>query len=162
MGRKQTRAGKHIYFCFASLIFLSILGCGTIQDGRKRVDARAYLDHGHKLLSEKNYEGALSEYQETLSLSTRKPPEDEALFSMGLIYAHPGNPKKDFRKSIIFFKKLLEDYPQSPWVGQAKIWIEMLQENERLTRSIEELNQVIKKSKQVDIEIEKKRRERAR
>jgi hypothetical protein len=41
-------------------------------------------------------------------------------------------------------------------VGQAKIWIGLLQENERLNREIEELNKTIKKSKQVDIELDEK------
>ena len=36
----------------------------------------------------------------------------------------------------------------------------MLQENEKLNRSIEELTLVIEKSKQVDIEIEEKKREK--
>jgi hypothetical protein len=43
--------------------------------------------------------------------------------------------------------------------GQAKLWIGILQENERLNREIEELNKTIKKSKQVDIEIEEKKKE---
>jgi hypothetical protein len=47
---------------------------------------------------------------------------------------------------------MMQYYPKSPLVEQAKIWVEMLQENERL-------NQIIEKSKQVDIEIEQKKRE---
>ena len=79
----------------------------------------------------------------------------EALFNMGLIYAHSGNPKKDFEKSIEFFKKLIKDYPESPLIEQSKIWVEVLQKNE-------ELNQVIQKLKQVDIEIEEKKREKGK
>jgi len=50
-------------------------------------------------------------------------------------------------------------YPQSPLVVQAKIWIGILQENERLNNEIEELNKAIKKTKEVDIEIEEKKKE---
>ena len=50
-------------------------------------------------------------------------------------------------------------FPQSPLVGQAKIWIGLLQENERLNIEIEELKKTIKKSKQVDIEIDEKKKE---
>ena len=56
-----------------------------------------------KFLAGGNYEGALKENQRILSLFGQDPPGDEALFNMGLIYAHPGNPKKDYVKSLTFF-----------------------------------------------------------
>ena len=114
-----------------------------------------YLLRGKKLLTQGDYEGSLRENQKILSLSANKPPGDEALFNMGLIYAHSGNPKKDYGKSIDFFKRLLKDYPQSPLVEQAKIWIGVLQENEKLIEMLE-------KSKEVDIKIEEKKREKTK
>ena len=94
---------------------------------------------------------------------------DETLFSMGLIYAHAGNPKKDLGKSLALFKKLIKDHPQSLFAEHAKMWMGILQENEKLNQAIEKsnqtiekLNQVIEKSKQVDIEIEEKKREKAK
>jgi tetratricopeptide (TPR) repeat protein len=125
-------------------------------------EARETFLRAQTLLAQGDYEGAIKENQRVLSLSGKNPPGDEALFNMGLIYAHSGNPKKDYGKSLGFFKKLIKDYPQSPWIEQTKIWVGMLQENEKLSRSIEELNQVIEKSKQVDIEIEEKKREKAK
>jgi len=115
-----------------------------------------------KFLAGGNYEGALKENQRILSLFGQDPPGDEALFNMGLIYAHPGNPKKDYAKSLTIFKKLIKDYPQSSWVEQAKTWTGILQENEKLNQTIQKLNQVIEESKQVDIEIEEKKREKAK
>jgi tetratricopeptide (TPR) repeat protein len=114
-----------------------------------------------ELLAEGNYEGALKENQRILSLSGQNPPGDEALFNVGLIHAHPGNTKKDYGKSLTLFRRLIKEYPQSAWVEQAKIWAGILQDNEKLSRSNEELSQVIEKSKQVDIEIEEKKREKA-
>jgi len=115
-----------------------------------------------KLLTEGNYEGALMENQRILSLSGQNPPADEALFNMGLIHAHPGYGKRDIIKSLALFKRLIKDHPRSPWVEQAKTWVGLLQENEKLSHSIEELSRVIEKSKQVDIEIEEKKREKAK
>jgi tetratricopeptide (TPR) repeat protein len=115
-----------------------------------------------KLLAEGNYEGALMENQRILSLSGQNPPADEALFNLGWIHAHPGYPKRDATKSLALFKRLIKDHPQSPWVEQAKTWVAVLQENEKLSHSIEDLNRVIEKSKQVDIEIEEKKREKAK
>ena len=44
----------------------------------------------------------------------------------------------------------------------AKDWTGMLRENDRLKQAVEKLNQTIEKSKQVDIEIEEKRREKGK
>lgn len=122
---------------------------------REQAKAGEYLFRGQKLLTQGDYEGSFRENQKTLSVSAHRPPGDEALFNMGLIYAHSGNPKKDYGKSLDFFKKLLKDFPQSPLVEQAKIWIGVLQENENLT-------QMLEKSKQVDIEIEERKREKTK
>jgi len=103
------------------------------------------LLRSQKFLAKGNYEGALEENQKVLSKYPNRSPGDEALFNMGLIYAHYGNPKKDYQKAILFFTKLIEGYPRSPLVEQAKIWIGVLQ--------------VIEKSKQVDIEIEQMKKE---
>jgi tetratricopeptide (TPR) repeat protein len=118
-------------------------------------EAREYLLRGQKFLAQGDYEGSVNENQKVLSMSTHRPPEDEALFNLGLIYAHFANPKKDFGKSLDFFNKLIKNYPENHLVEQSKIWIEVLQKNE-------ELNQVIQKLKQVDIEIEEKKREKGR
>jgi len=157
MGRKRIRAWKHIYYGIASLIFFSLINCATIKDIdiMKQKEDSKYLLRGQMLLAQGDYEGSFVENQKVLSLPNPRSPKDEALFNMGLIYAHFGNPKKDFGKSIDFFKRLIKDYPKSPLVEQSKIWVEVLQENE-------ELNQVIQKLKQVDIEIEERKREKAK
>ncbi len=151
MGREQTRAGKHFNFCIASLIFLSLSGCATLKEIRARGETREALMRGQNLLAQGDYEGSLKENQKALSLSADQAPGDEAVFNMGLIYAHSANSKKDYRKALSFFSRLIKDYPKSPLLEQAKIWVGVLQANERLT-------QVIEKSKQVDIEIEEKKR----
>jgi hypothetical protein len=51
--------------------------------------------------------------------------------------------------------KRFSSYPKSPLADEAKVWAGMLQENEKLT-------QVIEKTKQVDISVEEKKREKAR
>ena len=125
-------------------------------------ESRRPLLASREFLSQGKYEEALREIHKILSSTPRHPREDEALFQAGLLYAHPGNPKKDYGKSIAHFRKLIKDYPQSPWIEWAKDWIGMLQENDRLNQTIEKLNQTIEKSKQVDIEIEEKRREKGK
>ena len=180
MGRKRTRTGKYLYLSIAVMIFISLPGCAFLKGMEAKRKATEYLVTAQKLLDQGDYEGSLEENLKVLSLSENNPPGDEALFNIGLIYAHYGNPKRDHKKSLDLFRRLVKLFPQSPLVGQAKIWIGILQENERLNREIEESNQVmrksrqenerlnrqieelneaIKKAKQVDIEIDKKKKE---
>jgi tetratricopeptide (TPR) repeat protein len=121
-----------------------------------------HLLRARQLLEQRDFEGSLKENQKILSLSSQNPPADVALFNMGLIYAHFGNPKKDYSKSVGFFRRLMKEYPESPLVEQAKIWTGILQESEKLSQTIQKLNQVIEESKYVDIEIEEKKREKAK
>jgi tetratricopeptide (TPR) repeat protein len=114
---------------------------------------RDQLMQSQRLLAQGNYEGAAGENQKILSFSDPRYPKDEALFNLGLIYAHLGNPQRDIEKSIDFFNKLLKGYPKSTLIEQAKMWIGILQENE-------ELNRLIKKLKQVDIEVEEMKRKK--
>jgi tetratricopeptide (TPR) repeat protein len=130
---------------------------GAKEQDRAKEDIKAHehILRGQKLFIQGDYEGSLKEYKEVLSLSANRTPADEALFNMGLIYAHPGNAKRNLATSLSVFQRLMKDYPQSPWAEQAKIWAGLFLENETL-------KQVIEKSKQVDIEIEERKREKAR
>jgi tetratricopeptide (TPR) repeat protein len=116
-------------------------------------ESREHLTRSQRLLALGNYEGAAAENQKILSLSDSKSSKDEALFNLGLIYAHSGNPQRDLEKSLDFFKRLIKNYPKSPLVEQAKILVGTLEENQ-------ELNKVINKLKQVDIEIEQMKRKK--
>jgi tetratricopeptide (TPR) repeat protein len=176
MGRKRTRAREFIYFCIVSLILFACLGCAVFNEKQKmelKKDEPRGKEENSKILSEhllrartlldqRDYDGSLKENQKVLSLAGQNPPADEALFNLGLIYAHAGNPKKDYEKSIVLFKKLTKDYPHSPFATQARTWAGILQENEKLRLTIQKLNQVIEESKQVDIEIEEKKREKGK
>ena len=48
---------------------------------------------------------------------------------------------------------MIKEYPKNPLIDQAKIWVGILQENKML-------NQVLEKLKEVDIEIEERKREK--
>ena len=181
MGRKRTGTRKFIYLCIVNLICSAFFGCAVLCERQKVAVNKAAVNNeesqkkenplkilsdrllrARELLEQQDYDGSLKEYQEILSLAGQNPPGDEALFNMGLIYAHSGNPKKDYGKSVGFLNKLTKGYPQSPFVVQARIWAGILQENEKLNQTVQKLNQMIEESKRVDIEIEEKKRGRGK
>ncbi len=130
----------------------------SMKDRPERMD-RASEEGGQrlgrcqKLLGQGNYEGAAGEAQRLLASNDPRSSKDEALFNLGLTYAHSGNPQRDIQKSLGYFRKLIKNYPKSSLVEQAKIWVGILEENE-------ELSYVIQKLKQVDIDIEEMKRNR--
>jgi tetratricopeptide (TPR) repeat protein len=120
LGRKQTRAWKYICLYVASLTFLIlfVLSCATLTGGDYR--------HTQVLLAKGDYEDALEKNMKVLDRFSNIPPADKALFNLGLIYAHYGNPNKDYKKAFSFFWRLLKDFPQSPLAEEAKIWVGVL------------------------------------
>ncbi|MEW6109457.1 MAG: tetratricopeptide repeat protein [Nitrospirota bacterium] len=124
----------------------------TIDKLTKRADEKRSVNESlfraNKLLSQGDYEGALREYNKVLAITGKNAPADEALFNSGLIYADYRNPKKDIKKALGFFERVMKDYPQSLLVQESEIWIGVLR--------------VIEKSKQVDIEIEEMKKEMSR
>jgi len=176
MGRERIRTREFIYLCIASLILFICFSCALLDEkekmGLKKEEAKGkgeaskilseHLFQARKLLEQRDFDGSIRENQKVLSLAGQNPPADEALFNLGLIYAHSGNPRKDYGKSVGFFRKLMKDYPQSPLAVQARIWTGVLLENEKMSLTIQKLNQVIEESKQVDIEIEEKKREKGK
>jgi len=151
MGGKRTRKGKYLYLCFAGLMTLFLLSCASSERVRERNEARDALHSSRQLLAQGEYEGSLLENQYVLSLPEGRSRKDEALFNMGLIYAHFRNPEKDFRKSMSYFEKLLQDYPESPYAEQARLWVATLQEIDELHEVIEQSRQTIERSRQ-DVE----------
>ena len=155
MGGKHGRARKHVPLYVAVLIFLAVSACassGVLVSSHASSEALvagqqggSYLQRVQPLMNRADFEGALKESQETHALSPEDPPGDEALFYMGLIYVHYENPKKDYQKALGFFTRVTKEFPRSPRVVEAKIWIGVLE--------------AIEKTKQVDRQIEEKKKE---
>ena len=103
------------------------------------------LARNQKLWAQNDFDRALEENQAVLAKYGHKPPADEALYALGFIYTQADNPKKDYHKAIIYFKRLLREFPQSLRAEEARAWVQILELWER--------------SKQIDLEIEKKRKQ---
>jgi len=149
-----------------------VAGC-ALGPGRAKVeDPWTHLALGRNFFAEGDYANALRQHEWAASLAAGRPVAQEALLYMGLIYADPANPKRDYAKSATYFKELAENYPKSPFAEQAKIMATILPQNvelnrtvERLSatnaelnRTVERLNATIEALKRVDMGIEQKKK----
>ena len=209
MGGKPSRRGNALYICAALLIFWGPVACTLGQSSVRITDvtgeeARAHLAMGLKYLHEGDFGNALRENEAVIALAGADTPVAESLFYIGLIHGHPENPARDGEKSLALFRRLIRDYPESPFADQAKGVAGLIEENgriraragklagdvtrlthdvmkltqqldrttaetgrltqqlDRMTAEAGRLNRLIDELKQVDIDVEQKKREKGR
>ncbi len=149
MGRKQTWPRKYVLYSIACLSALFLFRCAAMDEVRRSEEVKKSLSEGHQRFIRGHYEEALIEYERVLTLSKQQPPEDEALFSIGLIYASSRYSKRDSKKAMEFFVRVVNDWPRSPLAEQAKIWIGVLHENESMTHLIKKMTSQGKSSLEI-------------
>jgi len=89
----------------------------------------------------------LTSLKKNQEMLTRFPQKygSHALYMMGLIYANPEYTYVNYDISIHFFKKLVQEYPESVFKDKAKIWIWLLNQN------MDYAGRIDKKNKQIDL-----------
>jgi len=154
----------------AALVFS---GCSTTEnDFGPKTDRKVIVQ------TPRNFEAALK-YNEA-ALLQRKGGLDIALYNIGFILAHPSNPKRDQPRALRTFQTLVADYPRSVLVEQTKTWIQVLEQQQKLAEDKQKIaeekrilsrqretllqerqkfNYANEKSQQLDMEIEKRRRQ---
>lgn len=118
-GRRQGSVRGHLYLisvCIAALML--VCGCGHYRDGYL---TRSTFREAGDFFSRGSYEASLAKYRQILE----KYPAvgDRALFEMGIIYAYPGNERKDYRKALECFQKVLRDYPESAYRPDSEMMV---------------------------------------
>jgi TolA-binding protein len=73
-------------------------------------------------MAKRNFEASLKESETALELFSRSLG-DQALFQIGLVYAHPDNPDQNIKNAIIAFQNVIDEYPNSRLRSQAEIWV---------------------------------------
>lgn len=166
-------------FCAVATIIvcLAVVSCARLAE-LGQDSASEQLTHTMVANMPPDFDVALKENQAALKAGKIAP--DVGLFNQGVILAHPSNPKADHSKAILSFKTLVAEHPHSAFVGQAKTWIQVLEqqqklsdekqklaeekrvlgrEREALLHERQKLNYASEKSRQLDVEIEKRRRQ---
>ena len=87
-------------------------------------------------------------------LSADGPAAEEALLSIGLIWAHPANPRRNYRTSALYLNRLTRLHEKSTFVEQARVLAHILRENSQAADRIKKLRAMLEGLEKVDIEIE--------
>jgi hypothetical protein len=126
-----------------------------------------------KVMESGDYFGFLAENQKALEECPGQDLCDVALFNLGFIYAYPKSPYYNQNKGLPYFEQLIQKYPHSPWAFQATAWIDIMKQSmtsedkrRRLQgqvkskdAAINDLKEQIKRSREIDLKIERKERE---
>jgi hypothetical protein len=95
------------------------------------------------------------------------------LFNLGFVHAYPQSPYYDSSKALRYFDQLSKQYPQTPWAYQGRAWVALinktlaLEETRRRLQAdlrtreatIRSLQERLNRSRDIDVEINKKERE---
>lgn len=141
-----------------------------------------YLDQSQavfppqKVMQQKNFAEFLAENQRRLQQCEASGGCDVALFNLGFLHAYPQSPYRNPPRALQYLTQLLKKYPRSPLAFQGQAWIALLHENLNLDESrrrlqgdlrtqettIRSLREQINRSREIDLEMEKKERELSR
>ncbi len=154
MGRKYSRQRKHFFLYIACWISFLLAGTGCTPyynlyndepfSFDQHSEANQLLLEAKLSFSSGDFLTSLKKNQEMLNRFPQKYGS-HALYMMGMIYANPENTYVNYEISIHFFKKLVKEYPQSVFKDKAKIWIWLLHQN------MDYAEKVDKKNKQIDL-----------
>jgi tetratricopeptide (TPR) repeat protein len=176
MGKKRGKKRKHLFLHGAYLLAILLLSAGCtaalnnqkISPGREQLEQLEQLKHleqAEKLAIQGDYDGALKEDDEVVRHFPAVPPGDRALFHMGLIWAHPDNPNKDYKKTLEYFQHVIRDFPGSALTEEVRVWTVAINEltlcESRIQdrdESINVLKKQINTSKEQDMKLESKNR----
>jgi hypothetical protein len=126
-----------------------------------------------KAIESGDFRGFLTENQRNLSACGGWTECDVTLFNLGFVYAYPQSPYRDPQKARRYLHELHSRFPQSPWSSQGQVLLAFmneqvgLEEAQRRFRAdlrtrdaaIRKLQGQLNRSREIDIEIEKKERE---
>jgi hypothetical protein len=145
MGQERSGKREYLLLCIACCvsIFLWLSGCVPSlrqwQGEQALREAKDLRSTGDYSASEKKTLGVLEDFPQTLG--------GEALFQMGLLFALPKNPKRDYEKSRAYFQKLVLLYPDSGRKEEALAWVLAL---DKIIDNENETSEVQKRAKQFE------------
>ncbi len=133
MDKKRRRQGGYFLFVFTCIILI-LTSCALKPRSSRLLEERKELVELRKSLLHNRFKEAEEKALFLVKKYKDEPVIDECLFYLGLIYANPYNPGRDYKKAIKYFGDLVKRYPNSIWSYQARIWLNTLNFLEELKK----------------------------
>jgi tetratricopeptide (TPR) repeat protein len=162
--QRSSREGKYFFPCLACCIIMmwGLVSCippALQQQGGQELSKMEFkvgqdeyeastlltLNEAKSKMVKGEYEASV---QETLRVLEKDPMvhKDQALFQLGLLYAHPKNPNMDYEKSMQYFERLLGEFPLSEKSEEARIWILTIRGREEEWQEIRKKLSILEKA----------------
>jgi len=117
-----TNATIKIFFYGIMLASALVSGCSHFGEGYQVLSISR---EANDLFNEGKYKASLSKYGQIVE--EHPAAADRILFEMGIIYAHPGNDKKDYQKSLECFREIVKGYQDSEYRRDSQVMIFQIQ-----------------------------------
>src|SRR5262245_53336455 len=164
--------GSLLYARLRIVLPLLFLGCSCAPAARVQ-PAPVPIFPPQRAMESGNYAEFLAENERALAECKDGTGCDVALFNLAFTYAYSQSPYRNPAKALQYLTELSKRYPQSPWAFQGRAWTALLNENLTLeekgnqlqsnlrTReaTIRSLRAQLNRSRDIDVEMEKRERE---
>ena len=155
------------------LALLLLMGCGAQKQKVIAPPPSFSSFPPQKAMESGDYAGFLEENRSKLKQCSGQVECDVVLFNLGFLHAYSGSGFYSPRKALYYFNELVATHPQSPWAFQAKGWTDILNKSiafeaqcrqlkgKLKTRktAIDELQKQMERSRDIDVEMDRKERE---
>ena len=112
---------------------------------KEKLALQKSLSRPNKRVVNQNFDEEAMKNMRILEKAGNGKPAEEALYNLGLIYAHTANPEQDYKKSQFYLNLLTEQFPDSPYIEEAQVILGLFN--------------TIEKIQQIDIDIEKQKKQ---
>jgi outer membrane protein assembly factor BamD (BamD/ComL family) len=132
-----------------ALVLIAVIllsGCATMPVA---IGPTSDYQNAAALAEKDKYPEAIAAYLKLADDTPHAPMAADSLFEASYLQAFYGNPQKDYAQALAGFEEFLKRFPKHAKAREAKNWRMVLKtimdakkENERLRKSIEELNKL--------------------
>lgn len=130
-------------------LLLAACSGGPWRSLSDRVQTRQLLGRADALADVGDHAGARSLYQQVIQEFPAGTWTDRALFRLARLLVTPESPIRDYARAVHHFDRLLTEYPESAYAGEARAWREALgqllareQEVARIQQDVAQLKQI--------------------
>jgi len=125
----------------------------------KAVAAPSALDVGELNFQAGNYGQAIRSFEDFLSANPKSKNRDQALFHLGLSHALANDTSRDMRQAEAVLKRLITEFPNSPYKNQAEFILGLQAQIEKLRSDVKDredkikrLSEELQKLKEIDLQ----------